>query len=210
MFEKEEVHSDGDEPIGMIVDQNPKGGMSVRIGSTVTLVVNAGGEMAEVPDVSNYLSADAEATLINNDFVPNLIEIADDTVEEGRVIRTDPAAHSSYAKGATVNVYVSSGPSDTTVTVPSNLIGLPLETARQVLVDAGLSVGQTSPRDDTGKEEGVIVDCYPLPGTKVDEGTAVDLTYSSGKESEKQLDVTVDLPTDVTYDLPLKAYMTAR
>ena len=64
-------------------------------------------------------------------------------------------------KGATVNVYVSSGPSDTTVTVPSNLIGLPLETARQVLVDAGLSVGQTSPRDDTGKEEGVIVDCYP-------------------------------------------------
>ena len=61
VFEKEEVHSDGDEPIGMIVDQNPKGGMSVRIGSTVTLVVNAGGEMAEVPDVSNYLSADAEA-----------------------------------------------------------------------------------------------------------------------------------------------------
>ena len=46
-----------------------------------------------------------------------------------------------------------------------------------------------------------------LPGTKVDEGTAVDLTYSSGKESEKQLDVTVDLPTDVTYDLPLKAYI---
>ena len=207
VFEKEEVHSDGDEPIGMIVDQNPKGGMSVRIGSTVTLVVNAGGEMAEVPDVSNYLSADAESTLINNDFVPNLIEIADDTVEEGRVIRTDPAAHSSYAKGATVNVYVSSGPSDTTVTVPSNLIGLPLETARQVLVDAGLSVGQTSPRDDTGQEEGIIVDCYPLPGTKVDEGTAVDLTYSSGKESEKQLDVTVDLPTDVTYDLPLKAYI---
>ena len=207
VFEKEEVQSDGEEAIGQILDQKPAGNMNVRIGTTVTLYVNAGGEMVEVPDVTNYSRADAESTLTSRNLAPDFVSVSDDNVEEGKVVRTDPAAHSSIAKGAVVTVYISSGPADTSVTIPSNIIGVDIETARQMLVDAGLSVGSGSPRDDTGEEEGIVVDVSPLPGLKVEKGTKVDLTYSSGKTSEKQLQVSVELPADISYDLSLKAYI---
>lgn len=207
VFEKEEVQSDGEEAIGQILDQKPAGNMNVRIGTTVTLYVNAGGEMVEVPDVTNYSRADAESTLTSRNLAPDFVSVSDDNVEEGKVVRTDPAAHSSIAKGAVVTVYISSGPADTSVTIPSNIIGVDIETARQMLVDAGLSVGSVSPRDDTGEEEGIVVDVSPLPGLKVEKGTKVDLTYSSGKTSEKQLQVSVELPVDISYDLSLKAYI---
>ena len=207
VFEKEEVQSDGEEAIGQILDQKPAGNMNVRIGTTVTLYVNAGGEMVEVPDVTNYSRADAESTLTSRNLAPDFVSVSDDNVEEGKVVRTDPAAHSSIAKGAVVTVYISSGPADTSVTIPSNIIGVDIETARQMLVDAGLSVGSVSPRDDTGEEEGIVVDVSPLPGLKVEKGTKVDLTYSSGKTSEKQLQVSVELPADISYDLSLKAYI---
>lgn len=207
VFEKEEVQSDGEEAIGQILDQKPAGNMNVRIGTTVTLYVNAGGEMVEVPDVTNYSRADAESTLTSRNLAPDFVSVSDDNVEEGKVVRTDPAAHSSIAKGAVVTVYISSGPAGTSVTIPSNIIGVDIETARQMLVDAGLSVGSVSPRDDTGEEEGIVVDVSPLPGLKVEKGTKVDLTYSSGKTSEKQLQVSVELPADISYDLSLKAYI---
>lgn len=207
VFEKEEVQSDGEEAIGQILDQKPAGNMNVRIGTTVTLYVNAGGEMVEVPDVTNYSRDDAESTLTSRNLAPDFVSVSDDNVEEGKVVRTDPAAHSSIAKGAVVTVYISSGPADTSVTIPSNIIGVDIETARQMLVDAGLSVGSVSPRDDTGEEEGIVVDVSPLPGLKVEKGTKVDLTYSSGKTSEKQLQVSVELPADISYDLSLKAYI---
>ncbi len=207
VFEKEEVQSDGEEAIGQILNQRPAGNMNVRIGTTVTLVVNAGGEMVEVPDVTNDSRAEAESTLISLNLAPDFVSVSDDNVEEGKVVRTDPAAHSSIAKGAVVTVYISSGPADTSVTIPSNIIGVDIETARQMLVDAGLSVGSVSPRDDTGEEEGIVVDVSPLPGLKVEKGTKVDLTYSSGKTSEKQLQVSVELPADISYDLSLKAYI---
>lgn len=207
VFEKEEVQSDGEEAIGQILNQRPAGNMNVRIGTTVTLYVNAGGEMVEVPDVTNYSRADAESTLTSRNLAPDFVSVSDDNVEEGKVVRTDPAAHSSIAKGAVVTVYISSGPADTSVTIPSNIIGVDIETARQMLVDAGLSVGSVSPRDDTGEEEGIVVDVSPLPGLKVEKGTKVDLTYSSGKTSEKQLQVSVELPADISYDLSLKAYI---
>ena len=207
IFEKEEVQSDGDEAIGQILDQKPSGNMNVRIGTTVILSVNAGGEMIDVPDIANSSRSEAESALISRELVPTFVEISDETVEVGKVIRTEPPAKSSIAKGASVTVYISSGPADTSVSVPSNLIGLDLDTARQVLSEVGLSVGNTTPRDDTGKEEGVIVDCWPLPGTKVEKGSSVDLTYSSGETSEKQLEVSVDLPADISYDLSLKAYI---
>ena len=207
VFEKQEIQSSGDEPIGQILDQNPAGNIKVRVGTTVTLYVNAGGEVAEVPDVTNYSRADAESTLMSYGFAPSFTEIADDEVEEGKVIRTDPAAKSSIAKGATVTVFISSGPADTTVTIPTNIIGLDIDTARQILVDAGLTVGETTPRDDTGKEKGVVVDCSPLPGNKVEKGSAVDLTYSSGETTEKELSVSIEMPAGISYDLTLKAYI---
>ncbi len=207
VFEKEEIQSAGDEAIGQIMDQKPSGNINVRVGTTVTLYVNAGGEMVEVPDVTSYSRADAQSVLKSSNLDAQFVEISDDTVEEGKVIRTDPAAHSSIAKGAVVTVYLSSGPADTTVTVPSNIIGVDLDTARQLLVEAGLSVGTTTPRDDTGEDEGIVVDVSPLPGMKVEKGSKVDLTYSSGKTSEKELDVAVELPSDVSYDLSLKAYI---
>ena len=47
----------------MILDQKPTAGMPVKKDGEVLLVVNSGAQAITVPDVTNYLQADAEQTL---------------------------------------------------------------------------------------------------------------------------------------------------
>ena len=136
------------------------------------------------------------------------IEIADDTVEEGRVIRTDPPVGTSVAeKSVVVKLYVSGTTEGDMVAVPSQLIGMDVDDARTFLMSMGLELGDTVSKDDTGKPEGTIIETSPLPGGKVEKGTKINVVYSSGKMNPKTVKVNVALPTEVKTDVHVKAYL---
>ena len=89
----------------------------------MTLTVSLGTQYVTVPDLTNYVQADAEQQLKDLGVSVLVTQAVDTTVASGAVIRTDPAAGSQVAAGSTVVIYISRPQVATTTKVPS-LIGM--------------------------------------------------------------------------------------
>ncbi len=208
LFEFEKVDQvDLEAEPGVILDQKPAGGISVYPHSKVTLYVNSGGKMVELDDLSGYTQEEAIQYLTEKNLLNKVVEVEDDSVEEGKVVYTEPSAHSSVAEGSLVTLYVSGSSSNDQVAIPSQLIGMNIDDARSFLAQMGLEIGDVREVDDTGKPEGTIIECTPLPGVKVEKGTKVNVVCSSGKTTPKKLTVNVPLPTNAVGDITVKAYL---
>ncbi len=209
VFKQDNSKKNLDAEVGEILDQKPSAGMKVHKGTEITLYVNSGGKMVEIPDLTNYTAEDAAKELLEKyNLNSEVVEISDDTVEEGRVIRTDPPAGTSVAeKSVIVTLYVSGSSEGDMVAIPSELIGMNIDDARTYLLSMGLELGDTVAKDDTGEPEGTILETSPLPGVKVEKGTKINVVYSSGKMNPKTVKVNVALPTEVNYDVHVKAYL---
>ncbi len=187
---------------GVIIDQNPNGGKKVMKGTEVQLTVCSGKEMVEMPDLTNYKEADAITALSKLGLDYKIVEKESDTVKEGRVIKTSPAAGKEVAKGSTVTVTISKGKSK--VQVPQ-VVGDTLETAQEKITAANLAVGEISYNYSNSIESGCVISTNPTTGTEVEEGSTVSIIVSQGKQST-DLSVSVSLPA-VSGSLDLVAYL---
>ncbi|MBV9039585.1 MAG: serine/threonine protein kinase [Acidimicrobiia bacterium] len=79
-----------------------------------------GSSTVAVPNVVNQTQDDAIATLTRAGLKANPVSIPNDTVAQGVVYAEDPASGKKVKKGSTVNLSVSSGPSETTTTSSSS------------------------------------------------------------------------------------------
>jgi serine/threonine-protein kinase len=163
---------------GTVVDQNPPAGGEAAPGSEIDLVVSEGPEPVEVPDVTNQFRDDALARLSQAGLTFEIAEEFSDTVEEDRVIRTDPAPLEEVEPGTVVLVVVSRGPEP--IEVP-NLRGLLEDEARALLDDLGLELrvsDATIPVPDP-EDVGRIIEQVPEEGTLLSRGDSVAVTLGS-------------------------------
>lgn len=167
---------------GYIIRQDLEPGTKITDGMTINLVVSSGVTKYTVPNVNNNTSSDAAAILQRNGFSTTESSEYSDTVEAGKVIRTSPAAGTEVEKGATITIYVSKGPEDTTISVP-DLSGMTLSQAKSKLQSVGLSLSDTVSYDfdDTVPKNQVISQSYTA-GSKVEKGTTISVTISQGPE----------------------------
>ena len=128
-----------------------------------------------VPNVVGLTEAEARALL--SDFNVNVSSAPDPRIPINRVASQIPLATSTAAKGSSVTLTVSSGPGNTTV--PTGLIGLELEEARNILTAAGLVIAQTQPID-SDQAPGVVLKVTPEAGTNIVAGIGVVLQIASG------------------------------
>ncbi|HJQ94487.1 MAG TPA: Stk1 family PASTA domain-containing Ser/Thr kinase [Acidimicrobiia bacterium] len=133
----------------------------------------------EVPNVVGETEAQAVAILSGVDLDPELRQEASVDVEEGIVIRTDPAAGATVEAGREVFVYVSAGQDP--VEVPA-LIGETRERAEVLLNEAGLTVGAVTERADSEAEPGIVIEQSPVAGIERDPGEPVNFVVSTGAE----------------------------
>lgn len=136
-----------------------------------------------VPDVTTMSYEQAIDVLEQNDLLADRRPVADDTVPEGDVVRTDPAAGTSVAQGQAVTVYVSTGKQ--TVAMPV-VVGVAEPDVRAALEAAGLSVGTVTPVNDPGTAGGTVlsastVDGEIAAGTELPVGTTINLRVASGR-----------------------------
>lgn len=141
------------------------------------LLSGPGTEMATVPNVANQLEADALTTLQEDAFKVAPRQEASDTVEVGRVVRTDPAAGAEVAKGSIVTVYTSSGPAAGTV---PNVVGFEQSVAEETLRTAHFEVGRVTTEPSEEYDEGVVIRQDPGADAPLAAGEAVDLVVSEG------------------------------
>lgn len=182
---KAEVESafDPDAVPGTVVQQDPKGGETAVVGSTVFLGVSAEvgagtGEEDEleegealVPDVIGLTRAQAIAELNRNGLGFAASSVYSDSEPEGLVFNQTPAPGVVASEGAEVGILVSLGRSPgANVTMP-NLLRMTEAQAVDAIEDAGLEprVMKQPKRDSVGR----VYEQSPEPGTAVPEGRLV-------------------------------------
>ena len=202
-----ETKNDATQKAGVILNQNPKAGTKVKANSEITLTVNAGGKTISVPDVSNKTQEEAEGILKQFNLSYEIMPVVDEKTAEGYVKNTEPPAGTQIVEGSQkIKVYVSTGSENKQIAVPS-IIDKNIEAAKAEITAVGLTVGEITARDDSNKEKDIVIETNPLPGIRVAKGSSVSIVISSGKKSEKTIEVFVDLPKQVNHDINLKAYL---
>ena len=165
---------------GYIYKQSPVSGRTVREGQGVTLTVSLGTQYVTVPDLTNYVQADAEQQLKSLGVSVLVTQAVDTSVASGAVIRTDPAAGTQVESGSTVVVYVSRPQVATTTKVPS-LSGMSVDDARTLLVQNHLGLGsQTDQYSD--QPVGTVIGQNPAAGSTAKLHGRVNITVSAGPE----------------------------
>ncbi|MBW7574008.1 Stk1 family PASTA domain-containing Ser/Thr kinase [Caproiciproducens faecalis] len=201
-----ETKNDATQKTGVVLSQNPKAGTTVKANAEITLTINAGGKPVSVPDLSNKTQEEAIADLEKVNLLYEILPVVDDKTEKGYVRDTDPIAGTQVTEGTKIKVYVSTGSEDEKVAVPA-VIDKNIEAAKAEISSAGLTVGDITTKDDSNKAKDVVIETNPLPGVQVAKGSTVSIVVSSGKKSEKAIDVFVQLPKEVSHDINLKAYL---
>lgn len=190
-FVAEYQKTDKKEP-GIILSQSPEAGSKITEGSTVTLVVAASEKDITMPNVYGLTLEMAEQTLKQSKLsIFKAMKINSDTVEEGKVIYTDPKANSIVSGDQEITIYVSDGPSTTTIEkikVP-DIIGLTKSGAREFLTKYGFTNVEFKTQDSTYPKD-VVISQSPSVGSSAKATDKITVIVSTGVTTT---DVTLDV-----------------
>ncbi len=156
------------------------------------------GEMVEVRNVAGFTLEAATQILEEQGFEVNPVPENNDEVDEGVVIRTDPAGGDTAEVGTIIDVYVSVG--SERIPVPL-VIGMSLEEATETIEDAGLTVGTVDRRPDATFELDTVIASSPVAGVEIGPTIPVNLIVSDGPEIIDLPDVTEMSERDATATL---------
>lgn len=164
-------------PAGTIFQQSPAAGRTVKEQQKITLKVSLGTEYVTLPDVAGSDKASAKQTLTDLGVSVVTKRETNDSVGEGTVIRTDPAAGNQVEGGSTVILYVAKPSVDTSVIVPA-VEGLSEGEARSELRALNLVTKVVEQASD--QPEGTVLSQNPSAGTQTSINGVVVLYVSTG------------------------------
>lgn len=141
--------------------------------------------LVTMPELSSKTQAEAESAVRDLELVPRSEEIFDDSVKNGSVVSSNPAANSQVVKGSTIQLFISKGPES--FIIPTSLEGATEATVRATLTDLGLVVGTVTQKNDAKIPLGSLIDTVPSLGEQVKSGSSVDLVLSTGMVTVPQL-----------------------
>ena len=167
---------------GEIYKQLPEADTNIKSKSKITLYVSTGGEKIKVPDVVKLEYSEAKEALEEYGFVVKKVTRNDDEIAKDCVISSTPAAGEVANSGDDITLYVSLGPEQIDVTVPS-VIGMYEDNAKQTIIDNGLKIGdKVYVYDDTAY--GVVVSQYPRANSTAVLDDVVTIYISKGPAPE--------------------------
>jgi beta-lactam-binding protein with PASTA domain len=167
--------------VGRIIRSEPSAGWEVEAGDRIALFVSAGPAEIQVPDVAGLTVEQARAMLVDAGLTAGTTpeEQYDNTIEEGYVIGTSPAAGTLTRRGSRVVLIVSLGRRD--VPVP-DVAGLTVQDAQDALGRAGLSASQTPEQQyHETVPQGRVIGTKPEAETLIAPGAEVTMVVSLGR-----------------------------
>ena len=188
---------DESQSLGVVLAQEPAKGMKVKAGSTIVLTVNSNGDEISVPFfTSSSKQEDAIKTVKELSLIPEIVTVENSKTPKDYIIGTFPTAGAKAPIGSTVYIFVSNGERPKTVEIPA-VLGMSLEDAQTALSELGITV-ETVYDDESKEKRDTVIGSSPLPHGKVEKGTVVTLTVSSGKGDKSKVTINVDLPSAVS------------
>ena len=186
---------------GDVCTQSPVSGTTMQEGGTITVHLSSGAPTKAVPSVTNQTTANATTAINGAGFtLGSVTQASSPTVPSGNVISQSPAAGSQAALNSPVNLVVSSGQAQVTLT--GSLVGDDGSAAASTLKGLGLTTLTTiSPTYNTSYNPGaVIAETYngsPVTGgTQVPAGASVNLTVNPPTNPDTQPSPSTSTPTD--------------
>ena len=154
-------------PEGTVLTQVPAGGTQIKNGRKVKVIISAGEEMAEVPDLSRYSIRQAELKLPEVGLkVKNYYWTETDTLANDVIAYTIPAAGSLVPQGSGIDLYINRG-LDTDEGYIPRLLGKSLEDAQQLLDSLGFPEPRVEYVTNPLLLPKIVTYQNPLAGTKV-------------------------------------------
>ena len=174
---------------GTVSKQKTEAGKRVAKNTTIQVVVSSGlvGDEITVPNVSNMSESEAQKALEDAGFEKITSDFAySDSVAEGDVIGSTPAANARATKDTEIVMKVSKGSEKKTV---PNVVGQQDGDAQNAITAAGLTVGTVTYEYYDDVPKGQVVSQTVAGGKKVAPGTSVGLTISSGPKPPEKVSV---------------------
>lgn len=109
-----------------VISTNPEAGTNAPAGSKIIITVSNGKEYVEavVPDLKNMTKKEAKAALEDAGLqLGEVTEEYSDTVKKGKVIRQSTSPNTTVNKGNKVDITISLGPEEKTVTYTASFAG---------------------------------------------------------------------------------------
>ena len=175
---------------GTVSEQKTEAGKKVKKNTTVHVVVSSAlvGDKIKVPDVSGMSEDDARSRLQQEGFkkIATPQYEYSDSVAEGDVIGTTPAANAEATEDTEIVMRVSKGTEKKTV---PNLIGMMDADAQSAILAEGLVVGSVGYEYNDDVPEGQVYAQSVDGGKKVAPGTAVGISVSNGPKPAEKVEV---------------------
>ena len=173
---------------GKIISHTPEYGAQVLQGTVVKVTVSLGPEpeMKTMGYMVGYQEADARAVLTGMGMVPVAMEEFSETVEKGKVARTDPEVGTVLTEGQTVYIYISKGPMIETAEMP-HVVGLSYSTAKRMLEDLGFDSVTFEAKDSKAPKDEVLEQPFKK-GERVDVTMQIVLVISKGNKTEEKVE----------------------
>jgi beta-lactam-binding protein with PASTA domain/tRNA A-37 threonylcarbamoyl transferase component Bud32 len=166
-------------PADTVLAQDPAAGKKVKQGTVVRINVSKGPQPVAVPDVTGQTFTQASAQLSSQGFQVARSDV-DSTQPATTVLAESPAPGTSAAKGSTVTLTVSKGP--TTTAVP-DVTNQDPSTAAATLQASGFTVTQTQQDVTDPNLDQIVVDQNPKGGSQAKQGAAITIVvghYTGG------------------------------
>ena len=205
-FDDEWDHSE-DYEYGYVFEQSENAGEMLKKGANITLYISMGQNTKTVPDVMDKSESAAKTLLESQGFKTTIVEMEDEEIEKGKVIRTEPQVGKVVAPNAKITIYVSTGKPEKKVEVP-DVTGMTEEDAKKKLEEEKFTVKVETIQlgaNDKYQSIGIVAKQSPDNSVKdAAEGSEVTIYVCDGYKA----DVEVSLPDDLnetwgTYSISL-------
>ncbi|MBP6820449.1 MAG: PASTA domain-containing protein [Acidobacteria bacterium] len=157
---------------GTVLDQNPRAGTMVNIGSPVSLVI-ATPETVAVPDLRNRTQGNAEQVIASARLAVGQVTTRESPLTVGTVLDQNPRAGTMVNIGSPVSLVIAT---PETVAVP-DLRNRTQGNAEQVIASARLAVGQVTTQQAT-VAAGTVLSQNPAAGTRITVGSRVNFVIA--------------------------------
>lgn len=165
------------EPAGTIIRQTPKAGRTVKEKQRIVLTVSLGTQYVTIPETKNMVAKDAEQTLKDMGLRVTKKPMSDNSVANGAVVYTQPAAGETVEGDSTVILYVSRSEVSKESQVPS-LTGKTIEEARNEVKGLNLSIRTIEQASE--QPAGTVLSQSPDAGSTVRKSSVITLVVSTG------------------------------
>jgi serine/threonine-protein kinase len=170
-----DIRYDPSKPIGMIIEQIPPEGQTVKVGRRIYLIISGGEQLYDVPNLVGRSVREARFNLTQRN-----LELLEESTQPSAqyppdiIIEQVEQPGTKLKKGSKVRVVVSVGLEQGNIKVP-DLAGKTIEEVKKILLQSKLTLGKITNQPSTTVPLNAVIDQYPRPNSMVKENDKIDI-----------------------------------